>query len=325
MMSYSTRSNAHGGSAAGYAYIAEARLLLVRGMFKEARVAAEHGIALGHKGDNIRILNYGYAVMAMVLAVEGNFEAVEKRIDDAEVVARRNRMHWGADLDDLGALRIRLKIKSEKNFSAENWIERQSNRIKNPGLNEWDVARTVIRYQLETGKVSESLKLIEAWETFIHQLALPIILVELALLKSIALWRLAGGMAGRLVGALDDKQCALDLLKTALTKAESFQLTGLTQSLAKHTHPILKTPLKQIGYGNVNVTYANFELIGNLSERELEVLQAMREGKSNKEIANLLFVAPSKVKTHLKNIFTKLQVTNRTRAVTLAEETGLLK
>lgn len=62
-----------------------------------------------------------------------------------------------------------------------------------------------------------------------------------------------------------------------------------------------------------------------LSERELEVLRAMRDGKSNKEIAGSLFVAPSTVKTHLKNIFTKLEVNNRMRAVSRATESGILR
>ena len=63
----------------------------------------------------------------------------------------------------------------------------------------------------------------------------------------------------------------------------------------------------------------------DLSEREIEVLRAMRDGKSNKEIAGSLFVAPSTIKTHLKNIFLKLDVNNRVRAVTRAVESGILR
>jgi LuxR family maltose regulon positive regulatory protein len=50
----------------------------------------------------------------------------------------------------------------------------------------------------------------------------------------------------------------------------------------------------------------------------------LREGRSNKEIADLLFVAESTVKTHLKNIFGKLGVDNRTRAAALALESGIV-
>lgn len=55
-----------------------------------------------------------------------------------------------------------------------------------------------------------------------------------------------------------------------------------------------------------------------LTQRELEVLQLMTEGKQNKEIAELLFVSESTVKYHVKHIFAKLQVTDRTQAVIVA-------
>lgn len=57
-----------------------------------------------------------------------------------------------------------------------------------------------------------------------------------------------------------------------------------------------------------------------LSEREKEVLKALSKGLSNSEIADLLFVSVNTVKTHLKNIYDKLQVKNRTQALTKARE-----
>jgi LuxR family maltose regulon positive regulatory protein len=61
-----------------------------------------------------------------------------------------------------------------------------------------------------------------------------------------------------------------------------------------------------------------------LTERESEVLLLVMEGLSNKEIADQLVVAPSTIKQHLKNIFSKLDVHNRTQAVTRARELELL-
>lgn len=61
-----------------------------------------------------------------------------------------------------------------------------------------------------------------------------------------------------------------------------------------------------------------------LSERELEILRHIADGLSNREIALGLFIADSTVKKHLSNIFDKLQVHNRTRAVAAARELGLL-
>jgi DNA-binding NarL/FixJ family response regulator len=61
-----------------------------------------------------------------------------------------------------------------------------------------------------------------------------------------------------------------------------------------------------------------------LTPRELEVLRLVAAGRSNPEIARELFIGEATVKTHLIHVFEKLGVSDRTRAVTLALELGLL-
>jgi ATP/maltotriose-dependent transcriptional regulator MalT len=62
----------------------------------------------------------------------------------------------------------------------------------------------------------------------------------------------------------------------------------------------------------------------SLSSREREVLQLAAEGFRNDEIAQRLFISPLTVKTHLQNIYKKLNVASRTEAATKAREDGLL-
>lgn len=61
-----------------------------------------------------------------------------------------------------------------------------------------------------------------------------------------------------------------------------------------------------------------------LSARESEVLRLVSQGRSNKQIAQDLGIGESTVKTHLLKVFDKLGVGDRTRAVTLAMERGLI-
>jgi DNA-binding NarL/FixJ family response regulator len=62
----------------------------------------------------------------------------------------------------------------------------------------------------------------------------------------------------------------------------------------------------------------------NLSKRELEVLQLMADGLSNKEIADRLFVSLSTVKTHSNNLFDKMNVERRTQAIDKARRLGII-
>lgn len=61
-----------------------------------------------------------------------------------------------------------------------------------------------------------------------------------------------------------------------------------------------------------------------LTSREIEVLRLLATGSTNKEIARVLFVTEATVKSHLAHIFTKLDVDSRSRAIHVAQETGLI-
>ena len=65
-------------------------------------------------------------------------------------------------------------------------------------------------------------------------------------------------------------------------------------------------------------------LIEPLTPREREVLQLLGGGCSNPEIAAQLVIAVTTVKTHVKNIYGKLQVTNRFQAAARAQDLGLV-
>ena len=62
-----------------------------------------------------------------------------------------------------------------------------------------------------------------------------------------------------------------------------------------------------------------------LTKREIQLLRWMVEGYSNKAIAEQLFISENTVKYHIRNIFQKLEVQNRTEAVTYALREGLIR
>ena len=63
----------------------------------------------------------------------------------------------------------------------------------------------------------------------------------------------------------------------------------------------------------------------SLSSREIEVLELVAAGRSNSEVAEQLFVSETTVKSHLAHIFSKLDVSSRTAAVSEARRKGILR
>lgn len=80
---------------------------------------------------------------------------------------------------------------------------------------------------------------------------------------------------------------------------------------------------KALNEQNINIPIdADVE---QLTKREKEVISMLAQGASNKEIADKLFVRDVTIKTHLNAIFKKLKVTNRTQAVLLAIQLGIIE
>ena len=77
------------------------------------------------------------------------------------------------------------------------------------------------------------------------------------------------------------------------------------------------------GGGPFERNTARLEQLG-ITPRELEILEAMAAGHSNREIAERLFVSENTVKTHAARLFDKLSSRRRTQAVQSAREAGLI-
>jgi len=75
--------------------------------------------------------------------------------------------------------------------------------------------------------------------------------------------------------------------------------------------------------GIFSVNENNLKQLG-ISKREHEVLELIAKGLSNQEIAEKLFVSQNTVKTHLSNLFVKLDVNRRTQAIQKGKELNLI-
>ena len=69
----------------------------------------------------------------------------------------------------------------------------------------------------------------------------------------------------------------------------------------------------------------DLSLLNSLTEREREVFELVAQGLSNADIANRLVLTEGTVKTHVKHVFEKLELHDRTQAVILAYEVGVVR
>jgi LuxR family maltose regulon positive regulatory protein len=145
---------------------------------------------------------------------------------------------------------------------------------------------------------------------------------------------LVAGLAHR---ALDDQRAANEAAERALALAESdrlvlpFAMTGsaeLLEALPRHqtAHAALLTDILDILHGSSPAAQeqSSFPAAEKLSPGELRVLRYLPTNLPRPEIAGELSVSPNTVDTHLRSIYAKLQVRNRTSAVRRARELRLL-
>lgn len=95
-------------------------------------------------------------------------------------------------------------------------------------------------------------------------------------------------------------------------------LAGIQQGEAAMTRTMAARLLKSMATAPVNELQT-----AGLSDRELEVLRLVARGDSNSLIAEQLFISINTVKSHIKNILSKLQLENRTQVAAFAAKTGL--
>jgi len=83
-------------------------------------------------------------------------------------------------------------------------------------------------------------------------------------------------------------------------------------------------PMDLLNKSSAKLNAKTDKSLSRLTPRQLDVLKAMAEGLANKQIADNLHISVGTVKTHITAIFEELAVTNRTQAINVAREKGLI-
>jgi DNA-binding CsgD family transcriptional regulator/tetratricopeptide (TPR) repeat protein len=109
--------------------------------------------------------------------------------------------------------------------------------------------------------------------------------------------------------SIQDREMGQSILSNILGKAKKMGLTPMATKINK--------AINSLSFGNESKN-------GTLTKRQLDVLQLLSEGLSNKQIAGRLFLSPRTVDMHIRLIFDRLYCHTRTEAVRIGVEKGLI-
>ena len=267
--------------------------------------------------------------MARHQAAQGEFDLALDDLHEAERVYQPAAM---PDTHPIDALRARVWLRQGHLNRASDWVRQRKLSIDGAlsYLNAFvylTFARVLIeQYQIQQNHqaIVDALHLLDRLLQMAKQGGINSTLIETAVLQAIA------------HQAQGDTEAALINLERALARAEPERYVRVFVDEGEAIQPLLARCLSK---GN-HVDYVkklldrlqpdsdgqspNQLLFEPLSERELEVLNLMANGRTNQAIADELFIALSTVKKHINNTYGKLNVPNRTQAINRARTLGIL-
>jgi LuxR family maltose regulon positive regulatory protein len=266
---------------------------------------------------------------ARVRAAEGDPEGAQELIDEAE---RFYVSDFFPNVRPVAALRARLWIANAQLRDALGWARQVGVSVDDDltYLREFEhitLARLLLARAKADGKgapVREALALLERLGQAAAEGARSGSMIEILVLEALAL-QVRG-----------DTTAALEALARSLAEAEpegyvhllieeGLPMTSLLKVAARHgIAPAYIDELLAAGGGFTHAVPKKQGLIEPLSERELDVLRLLRSDLSGPDIARELMVSLNTMRTHTKNIYTKLDVNNRRAAVRRAQELDLL-
>jgi DNA-binding NarL/FixJ family response regulator len=175
-------------------------------------------------------------------------------------------------------------------------VVRSSSSLHLAGALEWAL--------LNSAELEADVLLLEGGDVLPEQLSLPVVLLADTSDASFVSAALRSGIRGVISreASPEEIESAIQAVNAGLVVIEAGSLTALLRELRP----------------------ASEALSEPLSDRELEVLNLIAEGQSNKLIAHSLGISEHTVKTHVASIFTKLGAGSRTEAVSQAIRRGLV-
>ena len=297
------------------------------------------GIALTEQGGDLAMLGWSYLCLVRVLFTQGDFAAAEAAIQKMAHIDRDNDMPpWITSL--LTAWQVRLWLAQGELDTAVRWMEERG--LDAAADTSYALEReyvVLVRIFIVQGRLNEASSLLQRLLAAAKAGGRTARVIEILLLQALAYQ--AESNTARAIIALeqaltlaepggfirifvDEGQPMATLLSKALVQdiTPNYVKKLLAAFSTSATKAVHESTIQNVA--KRDPAERQSEIVEPLSERELEVLQRLAEGLTNREIADRLYLSLNTVKVHTRNIYGKLGVHNRTQAAAKARELGLL-
>ena len=323
---------------AGLAYQGLSKLYYEWNDLDAAEQFSRQGIEYGQRGGLIGLEFNSLSVLASTLQAQGDSSSADEILKEIAVINAKN--HHPIYASQSAAWEARLRLQQGRIEQAVLWAESCGLKVRDP---DWLYPRAVEYLTLASVLVAQGK--FEGVEGILNRLRqgaeankLTGDLIEI-LIQQALYWY-----------ALNKKEHAFQLIERALTLAEP---EGFVRSFVDGGEPIhlllldYQSMISKRHAGGFDseairlLTYSD-KLLGvfstdlsieitepdsipeSLSERELDVLRLIATGRTNQEIADILVIALSTVKSHINNIYGKLGTKRRTQAIAIARDLGFI-
>jgi LuxR family maltose regulon positive regulatory protein len=324
------RADRSGGTRPPTAGLAHGRLATVLCEWNELEAALRHarqGIEISRRWGQAEFLLTNYLDLAEVLAATG----------DAEGTMEALRLTRQAQQDLpwpiwIAALEAQLRLRLGDDAHGRNWVQTSGLDVEDEiGLPERVAYVTLARMLLHQGDVTKAQYLLNRLLRMTEDSGSMGISIQVLVLQALAFQ--SRGQSDQALATLSRALAIGEPEGYVRTfSGEGAQMEqllrqagrrGILVSYVTRLLAAMGTTPSELRPPAVHVTQPS-PLIEPLSMREIEVLQLLADGLSNKEIAQRLVISIGTVKNHLKSIYGKLEVDSRTRAVARGRTLGLL-
>jgi LuxR family maltose regulon positive regulatory protein len=320
------------------AHVGLAQVLYEWNDLDEAAHHLKQGMHLSEQCGEQEVVLEGYLTLARLRQAQCQANAATEALERAEALAPGdNRI---LDAGHVSSWQVRISLAQGDLTAARRWAD-----SKEPALSLSDVpdirfevpCLTLVRVRIAEGEVKEAMRLLVRLLQTAEAEGRVGRVIEILVLRGLAFSQTPASRVGPLGGDGEDMAQAMTCLERALSLAE---LEGYVRVFVDEGRAMAEL-LRHAASRGILPEYvakllAAFDvseskthpptqpLVEPLSQRELEVLRLLTTGFSTPEVAQELFIAVSTVRSHVKSIYSKLNVHKRNDAIQRAKELKLL-